>query len=186
MSREQCTYGKQVFVTMISNIHALCTTDLSVSTATDIQRNVQNYHQPQAKNLPSKLSLNWEWQTKRSRTQKISPKSGEPHRHSWGTQKKKKKKKKKDRQEAGNWQTTALHYLIVRKMTLIGAIWDFSLFPRCVVNCPQHVRSRGQGAMVCTSCATHWTPITCYMVCATWYEGTAWLFSLTELESHLA
>ena len=35
------------------------------------------------------------WIKKRSHTQKISPKSGEPQRYSWGTQKKKKKKKRK-------------------------------------------------------------------------------------------
>ena len=56
--------------------------------------------------------------------------------------------------------------------------------PYCAVNCLQYVRSRGPGAIVCKSRATHRALITCYM-CATWYEGTAQLLSLTELKSHL-
>ena len=39
------------------------------------------------------------WIKKRSHTQKISPKSGEPQRYSWGRQKKKKKKKKKSTEQ---------------------------------------------------------------------------------------
>ena len=38
---------------------------------------------------------------------------------------------------------------------------------------------------VCKSRATHRALITCNMLCATWYEGTAQLSSLTELKSHL-
>ena len=33
--------------------------------------------------------------------------------------------------------------------------------------------------------ATHRALFTCHMSCATWYEGTAQLFSLTEFKSHL-
>ena len=39
------------------------------------------------------------WIKKRSHTQKISPKSGEPQRYSWGTQKKKQNKTKKPAQK---------------------------------------------------------------------------------------
>ena len=35
------------------------------------------------------------------------------------------------------------------------------------------------------SCAAHTAFITCNLQCATWYEGTAQLLSLTELKSHL-
>ena len=37
----------------------------------------------------------------------------------------------------------------------------------------------------CKSRATHRAVITCNMLCARWYEGTAQLLSLTELKSHL-
>ena len=33
--------------------------------------------------------------------------------------------------------------------------------------------------------ATHWALTTCNMLCATWYQGTAQLLSLTEFKSHL-
>ena len=44
-------------------------------------------------------------------------------------------------------------------------------YPHCVSNCLQHVRSSGRHEFV-------------YMSCATWYEGTAQIISLTELKSH--
>ena len=39
--------------------------------------------------------------------------------------------------------------------------------PHCAANCLQHVRSSGQGAVVCKSRATHRALITCNMPCAT-------------------
>ena len=52
-------------------------------------------------------------------------------------------------------------------------------------NCHQHVRSSGQGAIVCKSRAAHRALITCNMSCSTLYGWTAQLLSLTELKSHL-
>ena len=67
-----------------------------------------------------------------------------------------------------------------------GAIRDFFFqSPYCAVNCPQHVSSSGPGAIVCKSRAMHRVLMTCNMSCATWYERTAQLLSLTELKSHL-
>ena len=66
-----------------------------------------------------------------------------------------------------------------------GAVRDFLQSPHCTANCLQHVRSSGQGAIVCKSRATHGALITCNMSCATWYEGTTQLLSLTELKSLL-
>ena len=56
---------------------------------------------------------------------------------------------------------------------------------RIAPNCLQHAHSSGPGAIVCKLCATHRALITCNLQCATWYEGTAQLLSLTELKSHL-
>ena len=42
----------------------------------------------------------------------------------------------------------------------------------------------GQGAILCKSRATHRALITCNVSCATWYEWTAQLLSLTELKWH--
>ena len=57
--------------------------------------------------------------------------------------------------------------------------------PHRVANCLQHTRSSGPGIIVYKSRATHRALITCSRSCATWYEGTAQLFSLTEFQSHL-
>ena len=72
--------------------------------------------------------------------------------------------------------------------------------PLCVANCLQHVRSRGPGAIVCKSRATHRALITCNMSrcvprgtkgqlrllsLTEFNEGTAQLFSLTEFKQHL-
>ena len=70
-------------------------------------------------------------------------------------------------------------------MALKGAIRDFFLQSCYTANSLQHVRSRGPGVIVCKSRATYPALITCNMQCATWYEGTAQLLSLTELKSHL-
>ena len=46
-------------------------------------------------------------------------------------------------------------------------------------NLPEHVRSSGQGAIVCKSRESHRALISCKMSCATWYEGAAQLLALT-------
>ena len=48
----------------------------------------------------------------------------------------------------------------------------------CATNCLQHVRSRGQRAIVSKSRAAHRELITCNMFLATLYEGTAQLCNL--------
>ena len=50
--------------------------------------------------------------------------------------------------------------IIITIMTLKGAIYDFLQSPHCAANCLQHVRSGGQGAVVCDSRATHRARIT--------------------------
>ena len=66
-----------------------------------------------------------------------------------------------------------------------GAIRDFLQSPHSAANCLQHVRSSGLGAIVSKSRATHRMLITCVMLRATWYEGSAQILSWTELKSHL-
>ena len=75
---------------------------------------------------------------------------------------------------------------IIIMIALKSAIRDFSLSPHCAASCLQHVRSSGQGGIVCKSRATHRALITCTMSCATWYERTAQLLSFTEFKSHLS
>ena len=60
-------------------------------------------------------------------------------------------------------------------IALKGTIRDFLQSPHCAANCLQHVRSSGLGAIVCKSRATNRALITCNMLYATWYEGTAQL-----------
>ena len=62
-----------------------------------------------------------------------------------------------------------------------GAVRDFLQSPRCASNCLKNVRSSGQGTIVCKSRATHRAPITCNVLYATWYEGTAQLFSFDRV-----
>ena len=57
--------------------------------------------------------------------------------------------------------------------------------PHCAANRLQHIRSSGPGAIVCKSRAAHGALIMRNISCATWYEGTAQLLSLTELKSQL-
>ena len=45
--------------------------------------------------------------------------------------------------------------MIIMIIALKGAIQDFLQSHHCAVNCLQHVRSSGQGAVVCKSRATH-------------------------------
>ena len=52
-------------------------------------------------------------------------------------------------------------------------------------NCLQHIRTSGQGTIMCTSLSTHWALIMCNKSCATCYERTAQLLYLTEFKSHL-
>ena len=72
---------------------------------------------------------------------------------------------------------------VVIVIALEGAIRDFLKSPHCATNCLQHVHSSGPGAIVCELRATHRTIIKCNLQCATWYEGTARLLSLTEFKS---
>ena len=69
-------------------------------------------------------------------------------------------------------------------IALKGAIRDLLQSPHCAANCLKHVRLSGLGAIVCKSRAAHRALIT-HNMCATWYEGTAQLLSLTEFQSHL-
>ena len=70
-------------------------------------------------------------------------------------------------------------------IALKRTIRDFLQSSHCAMSCLQHVRSSGPGVIVCKSRATHPALITHNLQCATWYEETAQLLSLTELESHL-
>ena len=81
--------------------------------------------------------------------------------------------------------TVTLFNIIMIIIAFKGAIRDSLQSPHCTANCPQHVSSSGPGAIVYKSRAAHRALITCKMSCATWYEGTAQLSSLTELKSHL-
>ena len=48
-------------------------------------------------------------------------------------------------------------------MTLKGANQDLLQSPFCAANCHQHMRTNGQGAIMCKSRATHRARITCSM-----------------------
>ena len=80
---------------------------------------------------------------------------------------------------------SVLHEHIIIKIAFKCAIRDFLQSPHSTANCVQQLRSSGRDATMCKSHATHRALITnrCH-VCATWYEVTAQLFSLTELKSH--
>ena len=52
--------------------------------------------------------------------------------------------------------------------------------PHCATNCLQHIRSSGPGAILCKLRSTNRALIMCNLKCATLYEGTAQLISLTE------
>ena len=70
--------------------------------------------------------------------------------------------------------------IIIIITVLKGAIQDFLQSPHCTTNCLQHVRSSGQGAVMCKSPATRPALITCNIACATVYEGTVQRIGLTE------
>ena len=76
--------------------------------------------------------------------------------------------------------------IIIIIITFKGAIRDFLQSPHSAANCLQHVRSSGQGAIVCNY-VQHIKRLACasVMLRATWYKGTAQLLSLTELKSYL-
>ena len=84
------------------------------------------------------------------------------------------------------WKLVGVDWEIIIIMIIIialkGAVQDS---PHCAANCLRHVRSSTPGTIACKSCATHRALITCNMLCATCYEGTAQLFSLTESKSYL-
>ena len=67
-------------------------------------------------------------------------------------------------------------------IALKGTSQDFLQSPHCAMNCLQHVRSSGQGAIVCKSRNTSSACHAQHVLCATWYKGTAQLLSLTELK----
>ena len=75
--------------------------------------------------------------------------------------------------------------MIIIVIALKGAIRDLLQSPHCAANHLQHVRSSGPNAIVCKSRATHRALITCRMLRATWYEGTAQLLKLTGFKSDL-
>ena len=61
-----------------------------------------------------------------------------------------------------------------------GAIQDFLQSPYCAANGLQHICSSGPGAIMCiTSSAYH---VQLVVLCATRYEGTAQLLSLTQFK----
>ena len=76
------------------------------------------------------------------------------------------------------------------KMIIIafkGAIPDLLQSPHCAENRLQHVRSSDPGPVGCKPRATHRALITCKRVLrAAWYEGTAQLLSLTELNPFIS
>ena len=63
--------------------------------------------------------------------------------------------------EQGQTCDAALHMMIIIIIIIIiiiafkGAIWDFLQSPHSAMNCLQHARSSGLGAIVCKSRATH-------------------------------
>ena len=67
--------------------------------------------------------------------------------------------------------------MMMMMFALKGTNQDLLQPPCCSVNCLRQVRSKGQGAIVCKSRATHWVLIG--------YEGAAQLLCLTELKSYL-
>ena len=69
--------------------------------------------------------------------------------------------------------------IIIIIIALKHAIRDALQSPHCFANSLQHVRSSGQGEIVCKSRATHRAPITCNVPCA----RTAQLLGLTYLKS---
>ena len=60
---------------------------------------------------------------------------------------------------------TVIIIIIIIIIAFKDEIWDFLQSTHCSVNCLQHVRSSGPGAIVCKSCATHRPLITCNMAC---------------------
>ena len=98
---------------------------------------------------------------------------------------KNKQKTNNNSNDSNNNKTTI--NLIIIIIAFKGAIRDFLHSPHSAANCLQHVRSSGQGAIVCKSRATHRALITCKcMLRVTWYGGTTQLLSLTELKSDLS
>ena len=58
---------------------------------------------------------------------------------------------------------------------LKGTILDSSSSPHWAANSLHHVHLSGKSAIVCKLNGTHWALITCNMLCAMWYNGTAQL-----------
>ena len=74
--------------------------------------------------------------------------------------------------------------IIIIIIAFKGTIRDFLQSPHSAANCLQHICSSGPGA---TNHMQHIERLSraSVMLCATWYEGTAQLLSLTELKLHL-
>ena len=62
--------------------------------------------------------------------------------------------------------------IVIIIIPLKGTIRDFVQSPHCTVNCLQHARSSGLGAIMWKSHAAHRVFIMCSMSCATWCKGT--------------
>ena len=76
--------------------------------------------------------------------------------------------------------------IIITVIAFKGATWDILQSPHCATNCLQHERSSGQGAIVCTSRATHGALIMCNM---SWYvphgSKEQLSYQVWEFKSHL-
>ena len=67
---------------------------------------------------------------------------------------------------------------------LVSGCWFCCFFFTISSLCLQHLRLSGQGTTVYKSRAIYRVVITSNL-CATWYEETAQIFSLTDLKSHV-
>ena len=75
--------------------------------------------------------------------------------------------------------------IMIIVIALKGAIHDFYNLITASQTVSNMYAQAAKAQIVWISCATHRAPITCNVLCVTWYEGTASLLSLTVLKSHL-
>ena len=71
--------------------------------------------------------------------------------------------------------------MMMMMIALKGENRYFLQSPHYAVDCPQHVRSSGPGAIVCKSCATQRALITCNMQCAIWQSWNRMYINLSLL-----
>ena len=83
------------------------------------------------------------------------------------------------------WSEVMIVMVVMIVIPVKGAVPDCLQSPHWAANCLQHKHSSGRDTIVCKSHAPHQVLIACNFSCATWYEGTAQLFSLTEFKLHL-